>query len=273
MASAAGTWPFQKLAAAQAVFPQHNVQTSTPGLPVKAANKIFQGVLVAYDPANSQAEYADPAMPATSRVIGVNTGDTVDNTNGAKGDLKVSPEAGIFRLANDGNVTAAHLYAPVRVIDDHTVGVPAGTGADRTAGIAIGLEGTGYVWVLVSPEINVAMAPMNQKRRVIVDADGATLTAGDTGAIISNAGASGAAVFALPAATPGLEFYFLLEAAQELRIDPSGTETIALPSSGVQGAAGKYLSADAVREHVHLICLTAGTWDVLDYSGTWTAEA
>jgi hypothetical protein len=272
MSSAAGIWPVQKLSPAEAVYPHHNVDTAAPGLPVKAAHKIYQGVMVAYDPLLSQAQYADPAMPAEARVIGVNTGDTVDNLLGAKGDLKVSPEVGVFRLANDGNVTAASLYRPVRVIDDHTVGVPAGTGADRIAGILVGLEGTGYCWVLISPAANVAFQPLSRARRVIVDADGATLTAGDSGAVISNAGASGAAVFALPAATVGLEFYFLLEAAQELRIDPNGTETIALPSTGAQGAAGKYLSADAVREHVHLICLTAGTWDVLDYSGTWTAE-
>jgi hypothetical protein len=64
----------------------------------------------------------------------------------------------------------------------------------------------------------------------------------------------------------------VVEAAQELRLDPSGTQTIALPSSGVQGAAGKYLTADAVGEKVDLICITTGTWDVVSYSGTWTAE-
>lgn len=153
MASAAGIWPVQKLAPAQAVFPHHNVDTTAPGLPVKAANKIFQGVMVAYDPANSQAQYADPAMPATAKVVGVNTGDTVDNTTGAKGALKISPEAGIFRLANDGNLTAAHLFKPVNVIDDHTVGPMAGDDSDRPAGLLIGLEGSGYVWVLIAPEI------------------------------------------------------------------------------------------------------------------------
>lgn len=109
-------------------------------------------------------------------------------------------------------------------------------------------------------------------RPVLVDADGATLTAAYNGGVISNAGASGAATFVLPAAKVGMEFTFIVEAAQELRIDPSGTETIALPSTGVQGAAGKYLTADAVAEKVKLVCLTEGTWDVEHYSGTWTAE-
>lgn len=90
---------------------------------------------------------------------------------------------------------------------------------------------------------------------------------------VSNAGASGAATFTLPAAVVGMRVTANVEAAQELRLDPNGTETIALPSSGVQGAAGKYLTADAVGERVQLVCFTAGTWDVIDYSGTWTAEA
>jgi hypothetical protein len=30
--------------------------------------------------------------------------------------------------------------------------------------------------------------------------------------------------------------------------------------------------ADAVGEHISLVCITAGTWDVYNYNGTWTAE-
>ena len=89
---------------------------------------------------------------------------------------------------------------------------------------------------------------------------------------LSNAGAVGAASFTLPPAVVGMRVTALVEAAQELQLDPDGTETIALPSSGVQGAAGKYLVADAVGEKVQLACITAGTWDVVDYSGTWTAQ-
>lgn len=109
----------------------------------------YQGTMVAYDPANSQAQPADPAMAATARVIGV-TEDTVDNRDGAKGAKKIKPRAGIWRMKNDGNVTAAHLYNQLRVVDDHTVGVPAGTNADRFAGIHMGLDGD-FVWVLMLP--------------------------------------------------------------------------------------------------------------------------
>lgn len=109
---------------------------------------------------------------------------------------------------------------------------------------------------------------------VTVSAVDATVSAlqATGGIIVSNAGASGAATFALPAALVGMKVSAVVEAAQELRLDPNGTETIALPSSGVQGAAGKYLTANAIGENVDLVCLTAGTWDVLGYTGTWTAE-
>ena len=94
------------------------------------------------------------------------------------------------------------------------------------------------------------------------------------GAVVSNNGASGAVTFSLPAAVPGLRVTAIVKAAQELRLDPNGTETIALPSSGVQGAAGKYLTGDAVGESVTLLCVVAGTWDhVGPIDGTWTAEA
>lgn len=100
-----------------------------------------------------------------------------------------------------------------------------------------------------------------------------TLTAAESGSVHTNLGATGAVALTLPPATVGLEFFFQVQAAQELRIDPNGTETISLPSSGVAGAAGKYLVADAVGETVHLMCCKAGTWGVMGYTGTWTAEA
>lgn len=95
----------------------------------------------------------------------------------------------------------------------------------------------------------------------------------DNGKTFTNEGASGAIVFALPAATVGQWYRFKVMAAQELRIDPNGTETIALPSTGAQSAAGKYISADAAGEGVEIECVKAGQWVANHYIGTWTAEA
>jgi hypothetical protein len=109
-------------------------------------------------------------------------------------------------------------------------------------------------------------------RTVEAHTAGDTLTAAETGSLHTNTGASGTVTLVLPAATVGLEFYFVVGAAQELRLDPNTTQTISLPSTGVAGAAGKYLVADAIGESVHLICGIAGTWHVFGYTGTWTAE-
>ena len=89
--------------------------------------------------------------------------------------------------------------------------------------------------------------------------------------VVSNLGAAGAVTFALPAAERGMRVTAVVQAAQELRLDPDGTETAALPSSGVQQAAGAYLTANAIGETLRLVCITPGTWDVETYLGTWTA--
>lgn len=100
-----------------------------------------------------------------------------------------------------------------------------------------------------------------------------TLTTAESGSVHTSVGASGTITLTLPAAVVGLEYFFRVGAAQQFRIDPNGTETIALPSTGVQGAAGKYLVADADGESVHLLCDKAGQWTCYGFTGTWTAEA
>lgn len=116
-------------------------------------------------------------------------------------------------------------------------------------------------------------ALLGLRRKVTVDADGMSgITEAYSGGVFTNEGAEGAAVFALGPAAVGVELTFVVMTAQELRIDPSGTETIALPSSGAQGAQGKYLTADAVGEWVRLLCVKTGQWQVAGYHGTWAHE-
>lgn len=109
-------------------------------------------------------------------------------------------------------------------------------------------------------------------RRKSVDMDGGSVNAAMAGSIVSNFASSTTATFNLPAALAGMEYYFYVLAAVELRINPDGTETIGLPSSGVQQAGGKYIVADAIGEYVHIICAKAGQWETLDYRGTWGVE-
>lgn len=94
----------------------------------------------------------------------------------------------------------------------------------------------------------------------------------DDFAVFGNGGATGTVVFSLPPATPGLQFSFRIVAAQALRVDPNGTETIALPSSGVQGAAGKYLGSSTAGGTLTIRCDVAGQWSVVNSTAVWAAE-
>ncbi len=94
----------------------------------------------------------------------------------------------------------------------------------------------------------------------------------DNGKTFTNEGATGAITFALPASTVGQWYRFVAKAAQEIRIDPNGVQTIAL-DTGVQQAAGKYITFDAIGERVTVECVKAGVWETCDPVGTITAQA
>ena len=119
------------------------------------------------------------------------------------------------------------------------------------------------------------MSTLNGRQRQTVTEKTASYTvlAAENGSYFTNNGASGAITFSLPASEVGMHYHFGVREAQELRIDPNGSETISLPSNGVPGATGKYLVADAIGETVSLVCVEAGTWACFGYTGTWTAEA
>lgn len=99
-----------------------------------------------------------------------------------------------------------------------------------------------------------------------------TIVVGEAGTAFNTDGAAGTVVFTLPAATVGQWYTFRCGSANAIRIDPNGSETIALPSTGVQGAAGKYLTTSTNGPTVHIACDKTGQWSVYGYTGTWTAE-
>lgn len=85
--------------------------------------------------------------------------------------------------------------------------------------------------------------------------------------VITNAGASGAVEFDLPAATVGMSVAVFLKEAQDVDIDPNGTDQIeVLTDSG-----GDAISSDAVvGSFITLACLESGVWTPAGYAGTWT---
>lgn len=172
-------------------------------------------------------------------------------------------EYGIRKMVAAGAFSAyANLYgAAGGKVDDAPGGVFCGIALEAASGN--------------NSIVDVLYLPDRPFTRRVVEAHTAddTLTAAESGSIHTSVGAGDTVVLTLPAATVGMEFLFRVGAAQELRLDPDGTETIALPSTGVQGAAGKYLTANADGESVHIVCTKAGQWSVFGFTGTWTAEA
>lgn len=87
-----------------------------------------------------------------------------------------------------------------------------------------------------------------------------------SGLLFSNAGYAGGATVNLPAATAGLQFTIVRNAAFALYVNPSGSEVIR------GGGAGKYLQLGSDGANVTLVCVVAGTWEILASYGTITYE-
>jgi hypothetical protein len=165
------------------------------------------------------------------------------------------------------------IYAPTTPTAAQFAQLAAMTSSGAELNLLDGLSVAGNATASKVVVVDADKALLGLRRKVTVDADGMSgITEAYSGGVFTNEGASGAVVFALGPAAVGVELTFRVMTAQELRIDPSGTETIALPSSGAQGAAGKYLTADAVGEWVKLVCVKAGQWQVEGYFGTWAHE-
>lgn len=174
--------------------------------------------------------------------------------------FRLDPDA-LFRLTADGAATQyANAYQAA-------AGKVSATPGGRLVGLfydAAGADGD-----------IVRVLPLSRSQAMAVEActaDRTVLASECDGRVFTTVGAAGTVIFALPAATLGMELKFRVGAAQELRIDPNGTEKVSLPSTGVPGAAGKYLTADAAGESVYLVCAKVGEWSVFGFTGTWTAE-
>lgn len=99
----------------------------------------------------------------------------------------------------------------------------------------------------------------------------------DCETIFTNKGATGMITLSLPAAKRGHRYLFYVDAAQELRVDPNGSElfvTVSNTDSGSQTAqaAGKYLSSSTVRSWILVNCYKDAELTARRF-GTWAVEA
>lgn len=232
--------------------------------PAAASVNIFEGAAL-----GAAAGYLRPLVSGDD-FAGFASHDA-DNSAGAAGALRIGAiEQGEATLTVVGSSAVTDQGRTVFATDDGTFTLTAG--GSPIGEVKEWVSGT-TCYVTFFSRLAVPSTANRDLNAVEARTTGKTVTTAESGKRFTNAGAGAAVTFAMPAAVQGLEYWFHVEAAQELRIDPNGTETIALPSSGAQGAAGKYLSADAVGEWVHIECVVTGKWAVMGYAGTWTAEA
>jgi hypothetical protein len=113
--------------------------------PVAAATKIEMGKLVC---ANATGYAVEGSTATTLTALG-RSEETVDNSAGADGDLKVQVRKGCFKFKNSATnaVTQASLGKTVYIEDDETVAKDAG-GTKSAAGTMKELDDDG-VWVQV----------------------------------------------------------------------------------------------------------------------------
>ena len=91
------------------------------------------------------------------------------------------------------------------------------------------------------------------------------------GITVTNLGATGAVEFDLPAATLGMKVRAVVAVAQNLALDPNGTEKIFNGSLADTGAGIPCL-ANAVGENAVFECLVAGQWNVTSSVGIWDGD-
>ena len=232
-------------------------------LPIIASDTVYEGAAV------GESGTSGTVRPLVSgdNFVGFCTEDCANESGAASAKRVKLREMGIIELTVTGVSAETQLGDSVYATDDNVFTLT--VGGSR---VGILLRWRTSTTALVFFVSNVRQQ-QHRKLEVLAKTADYTLTVNDSGRVFTTYGASGTVVFTAPPAVRGLNYRFVVGAAQELRIDPDGTETISLPGTGVAGAAGKYLTANAAGESVELVCVNNGTWAAFASQGTWTAEA
>lgn len=95
-----------------------------------------------------------------------------------------------------------------------------------------------------------------------------SITSGESSTRYTNTGAGGTVVGSLPAAVIGLNYGLSINAAQILRFDANGTDTINW--AGTTSAAGGTIDGNVVGWFLLIECHVTGKWIVTQIQGGWT---
>ncbi len=106
-------------------------------------------------------------------------------------------------------------------------------------------------------------------KTVTNDAEPHAILVTESGTVLTNLGSDGADAWTLPTAATGLEYIFVVMAAQDMQISPASGDVIN-KSGTVNVANPDNYSANAVGEMLHIIAVDNTNWIVVAEEGTWT---
>lgn len=114
---------------------------------VAANARIFEGALVCL----SATGFATPGATATTLKADGVARETVDNTGGANGAVRVTVRKGVFPFVNSAAgdaITIADIGTDCFIVDDQTVAKTNGTNTRSVAGRVVDVDSAG-VWVRI----------------------------------------------------------------------------------------------------------------------------
>jgi len=195
-------------------------------------------------------------VDVTALVTGIGGGKTLADVNTTLG----SPaQAGEIAAISDGK-TLAELNT--------TLGSPAQAGEIATAAGGKTLADLDTALATIAAEL------LNLVGEVEANTAGVgapnILTAGETGKILTNEGATALNYHTLPTAAAGLTFTFLVRDADGLRITAAAGDTIELEAV-VTKAAG-YVESTTIGDRVTLVAVNDTEWVDVALRGVWTVE-
>ncbi len=154
-------------------------------------------------------------------------------------------------------------------VDITTAGAVSGV-TDFTASGDVTLGAADKAYALTSTGLNVTNTGVvtGAKRSVLNKTEAYQVVAADSGKVITNAGAGGSVALTLPEAAAGLEYTFVVMAAQDLVLTPAAGDAINIATS--QGDAAETFTANAVGEYVTLVAVDGTNWISVANAGTWT---
>lgn len=181
------------------------------------------------------------------------------------------------------DISGNECYLPTVAINSH-LGINVVVNAGGTNTLSGGMLTRNYVTPLIATYINrINLTDTDLLHPIQCSANipgidfiqpvpsTASLTIAQSGCTFSNAGASASVAALLPAAKKGMKYTFLVQVAQQFRVDTT-SDFLPVPSTGILGAAGKYIYSDSIGASVTIECSVDTFWNVVAFSGPWWIE-